>query len=81
MRIKKKYYLCFNNNIKTHNTMKTFYLILAALSFLALPFAIYLFADNAFNGNIEKAFLYLLLFMAAALAAGTALGSIDDENE
>jgi len=46
--------------------MRTYYLILAALSFLALPFAIYLFADNAFNGNIEKAFLYLLLFMAAA---------------
>ena len=81
MRIKKKHYLWFNNNIKTHNTMRTFYLILAALSLLALPFSIYLFADNALNGNIEKAFLYLLLFMAAALAAGTALGSIDQENE
>lgn len=81
MRIKKKYYLWFNNNIKTHNIMKTFYSILATVSLLALPFSIYLFADNAFNGNIEKAFLYLLLFMAAALAAGTALGEVADENE
>lgn len=61
--------------------MKTFYSILATVSLLALPFSIYLFADNAFNGNIEKAFLYLLLFMAAALAAGTALGEVADENE
>jgi hypothetical protein len=58
--------------------MKTFYSILSALSFLSLPFAIYLFADNAFNNNIEKAFLYLLLFMAAAFSAGTALGSIKE---
>ena len=61
--------------------MRTFYLILAALSLLALPFLIYLFANNAFNGSVEKAFLYLLLFVAAALAAGTALGEISAENE
>ena len=61
--------------------MKTFYLILAALSLLALPFLIYLFADNAFNDSIEKAFLYLLLSLAAALAARTALGEIASENE
>ena len=78
MRIKKKHYLWCNNNTKTHNTMRTYYLILAALSFLALPVLIYLFASNAFIGNVEKAFLYLLLFMAAAFAAGTALGSIKE---
>ena len=81
MHIQKKHYLWYNNNIKTHNNMKTFYFILAALSLIALAIGIHLFAINVIANNIPTAFAYLLLFMAATFAAATAIGNIQAENE
>ena len=79
--IKKNNYLWYNNNIKTHNNMKPYYFILAALSLIALAIGIHLFALNIIANNIPTAFAYLLLFMAATFAAATAIGNIQAENE
>ena len=61
--------------------MKTYYFILAALSIIALTIGIHLFAVNVIANNIPTAFAYFLLFMAAAFAAATAIGTLAAENE
>ena len=61
--------------------MKTYYFILAALSLIALPILIYLFATNIIANNIPTGFAYFFLMFAATFAAATAIGNIQAENE
>lgn len=58
---------------------KFYFTLLAALSFTALPIAIYLFALNAIADNVPAAFAYLCISLAASMSAGISLGNLTEQ--